>query len=505
MKKLILSLFIGVSAFANDDALNYLNSLRAKAGLSKLTENSYLDKAALNHSTYLKDNNIFSHYESNYNQGFTGETPSKRVVYAGYLSKKVSENISYGDKNYTDSIDNLFSAIYHRFGFLDESIDEIGLAKDGKYFTYDMGDSHLNSLCQYDEKISSGVYYYTDICSDTTIKISATNYNSAINNITSTNPKIVLWPPKDYNNSDVVFYEEMPDPLPNMGVSGYPVSIEFNKYKIKTPPTMISFTLFNEKNEKLKSKVLTSENDPNNEFNKYEFALFPLNRLDYNQEYKAVFKYQDENNQDQTISWNFHTKKLNYPLIEYNQTINVLNNKTYAFYVKPKNGENILLTGCSYNIKDLNLTNFDKNIHLITLNGDIGKYAKCNLNNGESVKFIVSNKDNVKKNNSPQESVNKDISNNENVDENLTTSNTTTLNNDLSKVLTDLPNGWSLVGFEKEIDPTQIDINYKVMWIFENGQWMGYSKNKDILAKIKDKFELIKTIKPHQGFWIYKD
>jgi len=90
------------------------------------------------------------------------------------------------------------------------------------------------------------------------------------------------------------------------------------------------------------------------------------------------------------IVWNFHTKKLNYPIIKFNKKIiKVANNKTFAFYVKPKNGKNILLTNCSYNVKNLKVVNVDKNVNLITLQGRVGSYAKCSLSDGESVKFIV--------------------------------------------------------------------------------------------------------------------
>ena len=34
-------------------------------------------------------------------------------------------------------------------------------------------------------------------------------------------------------NTPTVFYEEHPDPLPGIGVSGYPISISFNPYYFK--------------------------------------------------------------------------------------------------------------------------------------------------------------------------------------------------------------------------------------------------------------------------------
>jgi len=383
MKKIVM--FLGVALFAND-GLDYLNSLREKVGLNALVENSYLEKSALNHSIYMKYNNIFSHYESQNYRSFTGVTQSDRAIYTGYLSKNVLENISYGDLSYKSSIDNLFSAIYHRFGFLNETINEIGIAKDGKYFTYDMGNGYLNSLCSNPPSFSYGSYY-SDSCANDA-KIGVKVYNKTINKVSLNNPKIVVWPPKNYQNSDVVFYEEMPDPLPNMEVSGYPISVKFNQYKMKNPPQMLEFSLFNG-NAKIESKILTYQTDPNHKFNKYEFALFPINRLNYNENYRAVFRY-IENNEEKEIKWNFHTKKLNYPLIKYSRIINLSNNKSYAFYVEPRNGKNILLTNCSYNVKKLKVVNFDKNVNLITLQGRVGEYAKCSLSNGKIVKFVIS-------------------------------------------------------------------------------------------------------------------
>jgi len=383
MKKIIL--FLGSLLFAND-GLDYLNNLREKAGLNSLTENSFLQKAAKNHSNYMRINNLFSHYENPNYRGFTGVTQSDRAVYVGYLSKNVLENISYGDDNYKSSIDDLFSAIYHRFGFLDESINEIGMAKSGLFYTYDMGNSYLNQLCKNPPAFSYG-YYYSNICA-TNSKISVDIYTKTINKVALNNPKIILWPPRNYQNSDVVFYEEMPDPLPEREVSGYPISVKFNKYKMKNPPQMIDFSLF-EDDKKVDSKILTYQNDPNHKFNKYEFALFPLERLDYNKNYRVVFRYFDDLQKE--IVWNFHTKKLNYPIIKFSKnTIKIANNKTFAFYVKPKNGKNILLTNCSYNVKNLKVVNVDKNVNLITLQGRVGSYAKCSLSDGEAVKFVVS-------------------------------------------------------------------------------------------------------------------
>jgi len=123
----LLLTFITLDAKQNQIALDYLNSIRQDTGLIKFNPNKKLDKAAASHANYLLRQQKNGHYEKRGWKGYTGKTPSARVVKAGYASKAVMENVSVNPKTSHQSIDTLFAAIYHRFVFLNFDKDEIGI------------------------------------------------------------------------------------------------------------------------------------------------------------------------------------------------------------------------------------------------------------------------------------------------------------------------------------------------------------------------------------------
>lgn len=113
--------------YEKSEALHLLNEIRESMGMNTLVHNDYLALAAQAHASYLVRNDVTSHNEIPGLLGFTGRTPADRALKAGYLSTQVSENLSTKNRDSQSSIDGLFSAIYHRFGFLDVGIDEIGV------------------------------------------------------------------------------------------------------------------------------------------------------------------------------------------------------------------------------------------------------------------------------------------------------------------------------------------------------------------------------------------
>lgn len=151
------------TAVADFDALAYLNFLRASANLPALAHSATLERAARNHARYLLQNPDDGHDEHNTrNPFYTGPRPSDRTRKAGYAYKGVHENVSTGQHPPNEKIndhlpaqhqlDNLMTAIYHRFSLLDQNIDEAGAAfeSQGKQIalSINQGDSRFNSLCQ---------------------------------------------------------------------------------------------------------------------------------------------------------------------------------------------------------------------------------------------------------------------------------------------------------------------------------------------------------------------
>ncbi len=333
------------------DGLLYLNNLRSSAGMISFNPDFHLDNAALSHASYLVSNNTFGHYESKKTRGFTGITPWERAVAHGYPHYQVSENVSGGNNNVKDSIDGLFSAIYHRFGFLDFSFDEIGIGKatSSRYaytnaYNYDMGINGISEICTSNSALNS-YSYYTKVCADVTRKVDQEAFSMVMEYNKNLNPKVVVWPYDGQQDSRTVFYEESPDPLPECGVSGYPISIQFNDIK-NDSIDMNSFRLFNAttNQEITNTKFMDKRRDPNQRFTDKQFALFPMERLDWNTNYRVEVEY-NENGIYQKLDWSFKTKSLPYQYFvvnNINQSFNVARGGTYLFYLKPSNCNDVL-------------------------------------------------------------------------------------------------------------------------------------------------------------------
>ena len=506
-KKIVIFLILVLISFADEktNAFNLVNKYRQIAGMIGFSPNSYLDKAAYNHSHYMAINNIHGHYEDSSKAGFTGTTPSDRAYYVGYKSG-VGENVSTGDilsHNYKKSVLGLFSAIYHRLGFLSFEYDEMGCGIDKNehysFYTYDMGNSMINSLCSGDSYEGYGEYYY-GICQDPSFKIAKNDYDFAINFIKKKNPEIVIWPPKDSNFTEPVFYEEYPDPLPNQSVSGYPVSISFNDYYFQIPPILKSFTLKDfETNETIKTIFMDKNSDPNKEFNEYEFAIFPSERLKWGEVYQAKIVYEINGN-EHNLTWCYQTK--DYPYRKYiitgnNVTLNIMPNKEYLLYFKPRDKNDVFngystqsyISSSKYDVKFI-----DEN----TL------YFKTIANSG-NINLALSNGINITLN----------ISDNDNAIAPIDKSNVLKLcsNNQidsLSRQELNITKGWNLVSIPVDLNLSYNDLNStfksaKIIWKYDNGSWKAYTKSDIQNLLDKENIPKIKSIKRGEGFWIYSD
>lgn len=508
---LIASLSILSFAFADEktNAFNMVNDYRQIAGMTAFEENSYLDAAAYNHSHYMAINNLYGHYEDSSLPGYTGYSPSDRAYYVGYLSS-VTENFSFGTlsyHNYKESVSGLFSAIYHRFGFLSFDRDEMGVGVDSNnqnsFYTYDMGNSLINALCGGDSFNGYGEYIY-GVCKDYNFKIEVNNYLNAIDSIKAQNPPIVIWPPKESNFTEPVFYEEYPDPLPNQSVSGYPVSISFNDYYFQNI-IVKSFTLKDfETNETINTKLMDKESDPNGEFSENEFAIFPLERLKWGGVYKAEVVY-EINGTEHTLSWCYETK--DYPYKRYtitsDTTLKVMPKTKYMLYIKPQD-ENDKITGfgTSSNIP-YDIGFIDNNTLYFETNESNG-YVDISLNNNIDITLQVSNSDSavsyVDKSNilklcsNPQEL--------NSSDENLTP----ILQNEQNVTVT---NGWNLISLpvDENISYDELNSTFKsaeLIWKYKDG-WRGYGKG--YLQNLIDSADIprIEMIKKGEGFWVKSD
>ena len=379
----------------NEPVLDQLNSLRKSSGLIEFKNNDKLEIAAYNHALYIATTRIVDHYESDQYSNFTGVTPSDRAIYAGFKSTIIGENLSDGQRNEYFSLKGLMSAIYHRFGFLNFDKNIIGYGKENLSYVYDMGNSDLNNLC-YGENYSGDNPYYISVCTDSSFKIEVSLYKNELNKTINANPSYVIFPYKNQINVTTSFYEESPDPLPYYNVSGYPISIEFNKNEYNMDNFSInSFTIYDDSNNSLdlaadfndSSTILSSENDQNNHLSKYQFAIFPKERLDYGKSYRVEFKY-IYNNESKDIIWEFTTENLNNLIVYDGNDVNISISNNYNLYVKPRNVNDIYHStylSCTYtgSQSPLSLEFYDKNTFNLTTNSSTGS-CTLTLNKDES-------------------------------------------------------------------------------------------------------------------------
>jgi hypothetical protein len=317
-----------------------------------MRESGPLRKAAQAHADYLVAHHLSSHFEEVNRSGFSGTKPMDRALRGGYSSRFVGENLSTKNKNARESIEGLFSAIYHRFGFLNLAFDEvgIGIAQDPKdvrnsAFVYLMGNSEIGRVCR-TERFSGVGRYVQGACADTRHRIEATAYQRARSEIKKRNPKIILYPYDGQNDVPPAFYDEHPDPLPDHDVSGFPVSIEFNDRYFKKI-NLISFRLYGRDGQEVESvQLLDKHSDPHGKLSRRQFALLPLERLAYGTMYRAKVVYR-HNRRTKKIAWSFRTRKPKETLkvIRKKETTLILKaGKGYWLYFEPRNPHDVLRT-----------------------------------------------------------------------------------------------------------------------------------------------------------------
>jgi hypothetical protein len=340
------------SLMAGDEGLSYLNTLRQNAGLIPLTPNRELAKAAKAHARYLVRQQQNGHYEKKGRSGYSGRTPSDRVLKAGYASRVVMENISVNTQTAKESVDALMAAIYHRFVFLNFDRDEIGIGRSvtkrkrriTSAYVYDIGSSAVRGLCGKYYSRQNGSFYMENICGNDFSVIPQTLFYEKQNEIRMKNRRIILFPYENAVNVPPVFYTENPHPLPGSKVSGYPVSVQFNpvaysEVRLKT------FKLFDADGKEVKkTKILTYGSDRHGRFTKLQFALMPLKRLEFASTYSVVFEAVADGKKIKK-RWQFTTLKPEGKYVKITRKKTQLargGHKKFVFYFEPRNRKDVL-------------------------------------------------------------------------------------------------------------------------------------------------------------------
>ena len=200
--------------------------------------------------------------------------------------------------------------------------------------------NYCDSATPRDQVLDSS--YYLNLC-NSDFKVSSTFSKKQDVRQYNKNPEYVIWPPLNANEVTPVFFDETPDPLPDLDVSGYPLSLQFNPGKVKS--AKVRFFKLEKKSKngtwtQVKAvRELNHNSDPQKAFSKLEFAWFPLQRLDWNSTYRASVVARIDGN-EKTIRWFFKTKSIKAPLITTKprqKKVVVPTGKWFTLYRAPSN------------------------------------------------------------------------------------------------------------------------------------------------------------------------
>ncbi|MDQ7084525.1 MAG: CAP domain-containing protein [Sulfurovum sp.] len=357
MKGILLLLgFVLTSLLAHSSTkgLDYLNSIRSHTGLSTLKPSKILDKSSQSHAKYLIANQTVGHYQRKDKPKYVGKSPSSRTARVGYRSTVVRENISINTRTHLHAMQNLFSAIYHRFTFLNFISDEIGMSslanirnkRVQKAYVYNLGSSILSGLCKQHFTLLNGTYYMKDVCKKSSKMIPLSVFEAKKLQIQAKSAKIIYYPYDGEKEVYPAFYNEHPDPLPRYKVSGFPISVQFNPAYTKKVKIQ-SFRLYNQQGKEIhKTKLLTAQNDPNHLISPLQFALMPLARLEFAQTYTVVFEALADGKRIYK-KWRFKTivprEKL-YRINKNHTTIEVQSGSSILLYMVPSHRRDIILS-----------------------------------------------------------------------------------------------------------------------------------------------------------------
>ncbi|MDH5547799.1 MAG: CAP domain-containing protein [Gammaproteobacteria bacterium] len=381
-----------------EDPYDYINLLRTNAGMIEVTQNSFLVASAVNHAEYLSLNNgIIQHEETLGMPGYTGVHAGDRAVSVGYSTYNVGEGIA-NSRTQTGAMDNLMSAIYHRFTLFNVTYDEIGIhyvspqATSLDILVHNMGNSRVNQVCQTESAISSGSYY-PDICSPK-FNISATVVDGAVNEIAQLNPEMIVWPQQNAVDIPPAFYEETPDPLPNHSVSGNPISVQFNPAKVQNA-SITAFHLYDESTYSyvLSTHLMDATNDPNGNFSELDFALFPLERLEWGRRYRVELEYQQDG-VEKSVMWRFTTRVLDGPVYRLTSKQNDVtiskSGKSFIYFV-PKDGTDIMSQFDTAHLSNIDVTvdYVDYNTLSIDVLGNAGDEITVVLNGSRTINVTL--------------------------------------------------------------------------------------------------------------------
>lgn len=155
-------------------------------------------------------------------------------------------------------------------------------------------------------------------------------------------PEVVIWPPDGAQDIKPAFFEEDPHPTPDLPMTGYPISIQFNPKKVESV-SIKGFSLERQSRSDHarwlpvpEVRSINQLNDIQQKFSAHQFAWFPLQRL----EWGANYRYRVDalvNGAFRQFQAQFSTATFDIPLYSLSETdteILVLENR-FILYHRP--------------------------------------------------------------------------------------------------------------------------------------------------------------------------
>jgi hypothetical protein len=362
MLKTLLILFVTFTFLnANFDSLSLINHYRTSSGLLSLSYSQTLSNSSQKHANYIEFTQEGGHEQLLQNKYFSGKTLQDRLLNEKYpfkfgievLSTEISKdkkNSKISEHTYEKSVYGLFSAIYHRFGLFDFYVDEIGYGGNTSVKVFNLGSKFYGELCAIPGHKKER--YYTGCINNNTIP--ETTFNKVKNYYLKNSDQLVIFPFENQDDFYPIYFNEIPDPVPDYDYTGNPLSIQVNPYYIKSFHLKSYQLKEQHTNKTIPLRLIDHTNDKHSVFKENEFAFFPLKRLDWNTNYVFEFSYQS-NGKDLVKTIPFKTAELNgSDYISMNSTmkkINFKDSKLLYVYVPPTLKDEII-SGISYLSKD---------------------------------------------------------------------------------------------------------------------------------------------------------
>ena len=231
-------------------AFNQINLSRSTCGFGTLRQNTKIDSAALNHVTWMAENNSFSHTETAGTTGFTGDTSAARFNYVGYSwtsSSEVMTGLPVANKAGFGLFGtrNLLGAPYHLMGYM-QGNSEIGISIKTS------GPNGSGADIAY-PGAATATWYVADLGSSATYPMQS-----------QTSTDVLTYPCQGVTNTITKIQNESPNPITNRNLAttpiGQPVFVQVAAGQTLSITTSSIVTTIGA-NPVLIAKTLTAAND----------------------------------------------------------------------------------------------------------------------------------------------------------------------------------------------------------------------------------------------------